>query len=492
MRFRKLRDVLCVSAVMAVFHVTVTASADSWMAQIGGLGPEVVFDLVETSDRRLCATGTFTNDAQFGADERLVTLHADAIQDIYVACFSADGTLETAVQFGADISDQPRAIAAFPDGDILVTGYFLNSLGPGKSGSLQSSGSADIFLIRMNKKGEEVWSRKFGGSFADNGNALAITPGGEILLAGNFQETITYESAGATREIISAGGRDAFVFRLDGNGNIQWAQSFGGKGRDEASRVVAGADGSIYIAGTFEDTALVGRRTGKMTATHGADGFLIAFDADGTLRWTRQLAGSNRDYVSGLVSDEQGALYLSGNFLDEIELPNQSTLRSAGSADVFLLKFDSQGRQLWQRRIGGEQVDESFDLAITTSGELLLSGHFQGDVEISIADEARVLKSHGVGNPDGFVLTFDMQGEYKEVMTAAGDGVETVFAVAALQGGGMATAGFFNKEVTLQIDGLGKLEKRGKTDVFLVRVAARQFRTSATPGIHLGRRTAGN
>lgn len=446
------------------------ASANNWMAQIGGLGAEVVFDLTETSDGRLCATGTFSNDTLFGAADHQVTLHADTIQDIYVACYANDGKLETAVQFGADISDQPRAIAALPDGDILITGYFLNRFGAGKSGTLVAEGGADIFLTRLDRNGEEVWSRKFGGSFADNGNALAVTADGDILLAGNFQDAITYKSGDEIHEITSAGSRDAFVFRLNDDGEILWAESFGGKGRDEASRVVAADDGSIIIAGTFEDTAMVGRSTGKMTSRGGTDAFLIAFSAEGQLAWSRQIGSANREYVSGLVTDGQGNLFLSGNFLDTLILPDGSDLRSAGSTDAFLLRFGSDGEQHWARRIGGDEIDESFDLAITEGRELLMSGHFQGDIEIPVANAKVLLRSSGKGNPDGFIMTFDTNGNHGQAITAAGDGVETLFAVAALRGGGIAAAGFFNKEVSIVADGLVKLTKRGKTDVFLARM----------------------
>ena len=472
---RRKSSVLAIGAVIMIVSWLPheSAGADNWMAHIGGTGAEVVFDLVETADGRLCATGTFSESAIFGDGEREITLQADLIQDLYLVCYTHDGKLETAIQFGADISDQPRAIGSFANGDILLTGYFLNRLGAGKSATLKADGGADIFLTRLNRKGEEVWSRKFGGSFADNGNALAITPDGDILLAGNFQDVITYDIAGETHKITSAGSRDAFVFRLDGEGNILWAESFGGTGRDEANRVVAGKDGSVVIAGTFEDTAMVGQRTAKMTSHGYADAFLIAFDANGEVRWSRQIAGSNREYVSGLVADSVGNLFLSGNFLDELQLPDGRSLTSQGSADIFLLRFNAEGDQQWARRVGGIDNDESFDLAITPGRELLLSGHFQGEIDIPVDDASVVLQSSGTGNPDGFILTFDTNGKHGHAITAAGDGVETMFAVAALQGGGIASAGFFNKEVAIVEDGLVKLEKRGKTDVFLARMARR-------------------
>lgn len=466
------------AVMMAGLLAMGSAFADNWMAQIGGLGAEDVFDLTETSDQRLCATGTFSGTAHFGAADRQVTLRAEVAQDVYVACFSAEGTLDMAVQFGGDISDQPRAIAALPGGDIVITGYFLDTFGAGGSKALTASGGADIFLIRLNSAGEAVWSRRFGGSFADKGNALAITPDGDILLAGNFQNELAYENGGETHEIKSAGERDAFVFRIDSLGNVLWAESFGGSGHDEASRVIAGPGGDVYIAGTFEGTASLADGAGVMSAAHGEDAFLIALDADGQLNWSHQISSANREYVSGLVADERGDLYISGNFLGKLDPPNGVALNSAGGTDIFLMKFDATGKQVWSRRVGGAENEESFDLAVSAGQELMLSGHFQGDIDLPIMGKLIKLKSSGMGNPDGLILTFDSQGQYRQAATAAGDGVETVFTITALQGGGVATAGFFNQEVTLLIDGLSKLVRRGNTDVFVVRVAGSNFRTA--------------
>jgi len=142
-------------------------------------------------------------------------------------------------------------------------------------------------------------------------------------------------------------------------------------------------------------------------------------------------------------------------------------------------QFDAAGKWQWSRRVGGTENEESFDLAVSADHKLILSGHFQGDFELPVRGKLVKLKASGMGNPDGLILTFDSEGQYSQVITATGEGVETVFTVTSLQDGGVASAGFFNQEVTLHVDGLSKLIKRGNTDVFVARVVGSNLITAA-------------
>lgn len=466
----------CALLICAALSASQAVQAESWMTQIGGAGPEVVFDLAEVPDGRLCATGTFSSTALFGEESEQVSLRAAEAQDIYLACFKPEGRLAWAVQFGGDISDQPRAIAVLPDGDILLAGHFLNDFGVGQQKTLRARGSADMFLFRIDRAGSPVWSRRFGGSFADSASSLAVAANGDILLAGNFQDSMFLDVAGERREMVSDGGRDAFVMRLDTNGTVLWAERFGGDGRDEASRVAADAAGNVYIAGTFENYASTGQGNGELVARENEDAFLISFDGGGRLNWSRQLAGAGREYVSGLATDAQGNVYASGNFSGNISFPAGVSLHSQGGSDIFLLKLDADGNQLWARRIGGARDDESFDLALTGDEGVVVSGHFHSEISLPLDGGGLILPAPADGNSDGLLIVLDNEGNYRNAITAVGDGVATMFTIAALQGGGIASAGFFNKEVKVAIDGLRTLVKRGETDVFLLKTDTGGYR----------------
>lgn len=463
-----------VAALLTVSSVGACSSGapeknEAWIAQIGGLGPEIVFDITETDDQRICATGTFYNTTEFGAGERTLELTADEIQDIFLACYDEKGRLESAVQFGAELGDEPRAIAALPGGDVVITGYFAHSFGAGKSATISTENNPEIFLSRLAPGGKEVWTRRIGGRLADIGNALAVTPAGNIFLAGSFQDVLLYEAGDKTQKLVSAGNRDAFVLKLTPDGEAIWGRRFGGAGRDEAQKIAIGVDGRVFVAGSFRDEASLDDGQAVMSAAGNTDAFLIAFEDNGDFAWSKQVAGSNREHVSGLVTSQDGHVYMSGGFLQSIVLPNGEGLESAGSSDIFLMGFNQEGTQLWGHRLGGEQVDDALDLAITQRGTLLLAGYFQGRADFAPGPREYFLDPFTQGNSDAFLVELDADSSVISAIRAGGAGVEMAFAVVALANGDIAASGLFNQNIAFGPGGLEELQKRGKTDAFLVR-----------------------
>lgn len=454
--------------------------SNTWVAQMGGLSPEVVFDIAETSDGRLCALGTFQNTAKFGDGNQEVSLTAEHIQDIFLSCYEADGRLSTVVQFGTRLGDEPRAIAALPGGDVVITGYFANTFGSGRSASSTASGSPDIFLSRINREGKEVWTHTFGGRLADSGNSLAVTEEGQILLAGSFQDIMMFEAGGKTSKLVSNGNRDAFVLKIDASGEVLWGRAFGGSQRDEAQRVASGKDGQVLVAGTFKDSAkMSGVDSASMTALGAADAFLLALDQGGDLVWSKQVAGKNSERVGGLGSDSQGRIYLVGSFLQMVVMPNGESLQSAGSTDIFVASFNYHGDQLWAGRLGGEQVDDVLDATISGEDTLLLAGYFQGAADFSADASEFMLQSTAEGNSDLFLAELDDKAALRSALRLGGEGVEMAFAVSALADGGIAASGLFNHDLDVGVTRITPIHKRGKTDVFLARLNPKDFDTPA-------------
>ncbi len=478
MKNARITCVLLLGVLIAACSAKTRDANESWIAQVGGLGPEIVFDITATADGRLCSVGTFYNDAEFGSENDKKRLSAENIQDIFLACHDQNGRLSFATQFGARIGDEPRAIAALPNGDVVITGYFGSDFGAGKAQTLTADNNPEIFLSRIDAAGKAVWTTSFGGRLADSGNSLSVNPAGEILLAGSFQDVMLARIGDKTRKVVSAGNRDAFVMKLDGDGNPLWIRSFGGSGRDEASRVTSDAEGNVYVGGTFSGQGQIDGEPGSRLIALGKadDAYILAFNSMGESIWARSITGANRENVSGLAADSSGNIYMVGGFQQTVITPNGMQLESAGSRDIFMISFGPGGAQRWARRIGGEQIDEAFDATWSKNETLLLTGHFEHKADFDPGSDIFELRSAGPGNSDAFLAEISTEGELVDAISAGGDGVEMLFAVTALDYGDVAVAGFFNKEIDLAISGVEPLAKRGKTDVFIARLGQTTFR----------------
>ncbi|WP_297477738.1 WD40 repeat domain-containing protein [Thermococcus sp.] len=198
--------------------------------------------------------------------------------DVWVMRLSASGRIKWQKAYGGTGDDEAYAIALTPNGDIVVTGY-TESFGAGdwdawilrlngKGGivwqrtydgrksdeansvviasngdiivagdtSSFSAGGSDFWVLRLNGNGKPEWSRSYGGKKDDYANAVSLTPGGDIIVAGS-----TYS--------FGAGGKDIWVLRLSGRGSVEWEKTYGETHDDTASGVAVAPNGDIVIAG---------------------------------------------------------------------------------------------------------------------------------------------------------------------------------------------------------------------------------------------------
>jgi hypothetical protein len=118
---------------------------------------------------------------------------------------------------------------------------------------LTSRGGFDVFAGRFAADGTHIWSFRYGDTGFDIGDAIAVTPEGNVVLTGTFDGSITFGP------ITLTGAMNAFVTRMS-TGNTpthEWAVSLGGADYDLGSSVALGADGTVNVLGLFNGMTTV-------------------------------------------------------------------------------------------------------------------------------------------------------------------------------------------------------------------------------------------
>ena len=149
--------------------------------------------------------------------------------DIWLFKIDSSGNMQWNSTFGRQGSDTACCIIQLQNQDFLIAGY------AGSYGSIPS----DALLIKTNSNGAMLWNKTYGGTKANEINAVIETDDGGCALAGS---TSSY----------GAGGLDMWLIKTDSNGNPQWNQTFGGAQNDGAISVFQTSDGGYLVGGYTE------------------------------------------------------------------------------------------------------------------------------------------------------------------------------------------------------------------------------------------------
>ncbi len=233
-----------------------------------------------------------------------------------------------------------------------------------------------------------VWARQFGTPDEDRARGVAVDSAGNIYIAG--------DTDGALPGQASAGSWDAFVRRYDPNGKEIWARQFGTPDEDRARGVAVDSAGNIYIVGETGGSLPGQASAGK------SDAFVRKYDPNGTEVWTRQFGTPDEDTAAGVAVDSAGNIYIAGDTLGS--LPGQT---SAGSYDVFVRRYDPNGKEIWTRQFGTPlpDVDTAAGVAVDSAGNIYIAGTAFGSLPRQAA----------LGMADAFVRKYAPDG--KEIWT---------------------------------------------------------------------------
>jgi hypothetical protein len=251
---------------------------------------------------------------------------------IFLAKYDAMGSQIWAHIYGDSCSDTGRGVTVDGSNDVLTTGYFKNSIDFG-GGPLNSAGSDDIYIAKLDSAGDHIWSHSFGDTSMDWGNGIAVDYAGNVLVTGFFTNTVDFGGGPRT----SAGAEDIFLAKFDAEGNHIWSQRFGGSGGDGAWSVAADGAGAVIITGVFTDTVDFGG--GPLTSAGSQDMFIAKYRASGDHMWSRSFGDTNIQEGRCLAVDPSYNVIATGYFVGTVDFGG-GPLTSAGSSDIFVAKYD--------------------------------------------------------------------------------------------------------------------------------------------------------
>ncbi len=342
-----------------------------WTTTLGGADDDWGFSVHESSDGKYIIAG-YT--ASFGA----------GYYDVYLIKTHADGeTLWTRV-YGGGEDDRGFSIQETSDGGFIIAGI-TRTFG---------AGSYDFYLIKTDENGNALWEKTFGGTDDDWGFSVIESSDGGYIIVGST-------------ESYGEGERDVYVIKTDVNGDTLWTKTYGGEKDDvgvsiqktsDSGYIIAGRttsfgsgyydvylikindDGDIQWAKTYGGTEYDGGVSVQQTSDGGyiiggdtesygegeRDVYLIKIDETGSVLWTKTYGGTEDDGCLSVQETSDGGYIVTG-FTTLSNIPTWNS-------DVYLIKTDANGSALWTETYGGTKFDIGYSVQETSDGGYIIAG----------------------------------------------------------------------------------------------------------------------
>jgi hypothetical protein len=172
----------------------------------------------------------------------------------------------------------------------------------------------------------------------------------------------------------STADEDVFVAKLDAAGQCVWAKSFGSMNNQRTLAVGPSGDGGVLVAGVFYNTIDFG--LGALTASN-VDLFVAKLDKDGNAVFNKQWTGPEPKRITG---DGEGGAVLVGNIYAAVDF-GTGPLPWSGDTDVFVVRLDAMGTALWAKSAGDMVEQKATSVAVGPSGDIIVAGSNSGQID---------------------------------------------------------------------------------------------------------------
>jgi hypothetical protein len=260
------------------------------------------------------------------------TAFSDEINDdIYLIKMDAKGEVKWERIFGSAGNESGESVFQTSDGGFIIAGS-----------TISIANSQDVYLVKTDKNGEKEWENHYGGTADEEGKSVQQTTDGGYIIAGS---TTSFGKGG-----------DVYLVKIkpNTNGEMQWNGYYGGDGIDWGESVHQTLDGGYIIAG---HTSSYGSGPGDI--------YLIKTDANGNETWPTPhvFGGNEHDFGESVQQTTDGGFIITGR--KSIDPAN---------GDVYLIKTDADGNELWNNNFGGPGSDHGYAVSQTTDGGYIIAG----------------------------------------------------------------------------------------------------------------------
>ena len=423
--------------------------AHAWSKGFGSTGTDYSESVAIDSIGNVYVTGAFYGTMDFGGGN----ITSKGGDDVFVASYTSSGVHRWSKAFGNAGNNHSFGVDVDSSGNVYVTGYFTGTVDFG-GGNIKGKPSGGLFIASYTSLGVHRWSKGFGGTMY--GESVAVDSSGNVYVIGQFQGTAHYGGGNIT----SKGVWDIFVASYTSLGVHRWSKGFGGTSGDIGYGVAVDSSGNVYFTGYFTGTVNFGG--GNITSKGSSDLFVASYTSLGVHRWSKSFGGTSSDMGRSVTVDSSGNVYFTGYFTGTVDFGG-GNITSKGDSDIFVTSYTSLGVHRWSKSFGGTSGDIGYGVAVDSSGNVYITGHFMDTVDFGGG------KFISKGIWDIFVIKYTSSGAHQWSREFGSKTNDNGSSVTVDSSGNVYVTGFFTGTVDF---GGGNIKFKGGKDIFLLKLAS--------------------
>jgi hypothetical protein len=380
-----------------------------WVKTFGSSGYDKGQSVALDFAGNIYITGTYTGVADFDPGLGTTNLTPVGSSDVFILKLNGAGDLIWVKGVGGSNSDIGFGITVDNTGASYITGSFWYTVDFDPNGGIHnliSAGETDIFVLKLDINGNYVWADRMGGTYTDQGMAIANKAGMIYVTGGYKLVTVDFDPGPGISGLTPRGQVDIFIQKLDSAGDFVWAKSIGGPSIDVGQGIAVDDSGNVYSTGVYKNTADLNPGDDSLffTATN-SEIYVLKQDSNGELMWVKVMDGAGTSDGIAITLDDKGNSYITGDFSNSVDFDPDTGVyllsSVSGTKDIFVQELNANGNLVWVRSVGSSGTDGGVAVVVDNNNGVYISGSFAGLADFN-PDTGLVYSVSSIGSTDLF------------------------------------------------------------------------------------------
>jgi len=360
---------------------TSTTGKVEWGKTIGGEEGEKVHRTILGKNGDIILTGDFRGVTNFNLGDGSPYLYSESSNSPFVLSLTPEGKFRNSNMISGG---KLLGVDTDQEGNIYTTGYFGGYLTVQMNGSMESIPSfegTNIFIHKINPKGQTVWLKTMGDLGTDQGQGIQVDQEDNIYCLGTFRKRMAIPSNKDTTWLDLDTAKGTFLLKLRPNGDLVWATVLDVPSLGQGPILRITEDNQIYVLSEYGDK-----------------GFMMFLNSSGEEIWYNEIENLTEPsyfYMSDAVVGLDNQLIITGNIFGafdfdpsnaKYEIQSLNYRASEGEIDCYIAAYSQSGEFLWVNKTEGLEGEYSNSIALDPSGDAWIFGRFDNEIKLKSKD----------------------------------------------------------------------------------------------------------